>query len=159
MSRAHLLALLAGAALAAAGCSVAAHPGSGPTEPITITAGPSEVDSGNEDIGAAATAPPAAAAMLAVQTYIRLWARPSLARDVWYAGVRTWVTPAYAQLLADTDPAHVPAHDVTGPLLPVSSTTSVLVADVPTDAGLIRVTVVNTAGRWLVSDAEPAPAA
>ncbi|WP_199514284.1 hypothetical protein [Nucisporomicrobium flavum] len=35
--------------------------------------------------------------------------------------------------------------------------TAVVVADVPTDAGLIRVTVATTGGRWLIDNAAAAP--
>ncbi|WP_052720125.1 hypothetical protein [Actinoplanes rectilineatus] len=97
------------------------------------------------------------AALLAAVTYIRLWARPTLDRNAWYTGMQPMVTPAYAQLLADTDPAQVPAHAVTGSPRAVSANTAVVVADVPTDAGLIRVTIASTGGRWLIDHARPAP--
>ena len=64
---------------------------------------------------------------------------------------------AYAQLLAGTDPANVPARAAIGSPRLVSGDTAVVVADVPTDVGLIRVTVTSTGGRWLIDDARPAP--
>ena len=97
------------------------------------------------------------AALLAALTYVRLWARPTLGRTAWHTGIKPVVTPAYAQLLADIDPARVPTHVATGSPRLVSADTAVVVADVPTDAGLIRVTVANTGGRWLIDDARPAP--
>lgn len=107
---------------------------------------------------AAISGPRRNAALLAALTYVRLWARPTLGRTAWHTGAKPMVTPAYAQLLADTDPAQVPAHVATGSPRLVSADTAVVVADVPTDAGLIRVTVANTGGRWLIDDARPAPA-
>jgi len=124
--------------------------------PGTSAAGLTGSD-GGDGVGVAPSTPPANTAMLAAQTYVRMWARPQLDRGRWYAGVKPLVTAAYGQLLADTDPAHVPAHTVTGAPRPVSSSTAVLVADVPTDAGAIRVTVVNDQGRWRVATAGPAP--
>jgi hypothetical protein len=106
---------------------------------------------------AAVSGPGRNAALLAALTYIRLWARPTLGRATWYTGVQPMVTPAYAQLLADTNPAHVPAHAATGSPRLVSMGTAVVVADVPTDAGLVRVTVANAGGRWLIDNAAAAP--
>ncbi|MFF5085342.1 hypothetical protein ACFY36_50585 [Actinoplanes sp. NPDC000266] len=128
---------------------------------VTATAGPVDkaVRNHHEDedsVGTATSAPPPNAGMLAALTYVRRWARPAMNHADWYAALRPLVTPGYASLLADTDPAQVPARSTTGPPTPVSSTTAVLVTDVPTDAGAVRVTVVNTAGRWLIATAEPA---
>ncbi|MEV6349568.1 hypothetical protein [Actinoplanes sp. NPDC051851] len=133
------LAVAAGLALVlTTGCSPASHHTSAP--PAKQHAG---VDSG----------PRLNAALLAAVTYVRLWSRPTLTRDAWYAGVRPVVTRAYAQLLADVDPDHVPAHGVTGSPHLVSAVPAVVVADVPTDAGFIQVTVTDTGGRWLIASA------
>ncbi|MFF5291848.1 hypothetical protein [Paractinoplanes globisporus] len=70
--------------------------------------------------------------------------------------MRKLVIPPYARLLADTDPASVPAHSVVGPARVLSSTTAVVVAAVATDAGALKVTVVHAGGRWLVATARPA---
>ncbi|MFI7598226.1 hypothetical protein [Actinoplanes sp. NPDC049681] len=67
------------------------------------------------------------------------------------------LTPPYAQLLADTDPAHVSAHVMIGSPRLVSADPAVMVADVPTDAGPTRVTVASSGGRWLIENARPAP--
>jgi hypothetical protein len=85
--------------------------------------------------------------------FVRAWAQPGLEQPVWFSGVRPVVTAEYARLLATTDPANVPARAVLGrPVVLLSSTASV-VADVPTDAGGVRVTVVPVEGRWLVATA------
>jgi hypothetical protein len=133
-----------------------------PTIAATQTPLPASIPSAEPEpedgIGTAPSLPPANAALLAATTYVRLWARPGLDRTTWYHAVRPWVTSRYGQLLADTDPVNVPAHAVTGVPRPVSSTTAVLVADVPTDAGLIRVTATDIGGRWLIASARPFPA-
>ncbi|MEV6848843.1 hypothetical protein [Actinoplanes sp. NPDC051411] len=141
-----------------AGCSSTTARSSATPQRVTGAAAPAAPDGQQPDAGGRAepSAPTANGALYAAQTYVRLWARPTMNQRAWYATVRRWVTPAYAQLLADTDPSNVPAHGVTGPPRPVTSTAAVVVADVPTDAGPIRVTVINTGGRWLVSSAGPA---
>ena len=107
--------------------------GDGPNAPVTI-------------------APPPAATDTAL-SFVHAWARPGLSQPVWFGGVRRLVTPEYAQLLAATDPANVPAHAVTGPPVAHSSSTQALITDVPTDAGTVRVTVIPVSGRWLVASA------
>ncbi|GAA3952052.1 hypothetical protein [Actinoplanes auranticolor] len=161
------MAILTGVLAAAAGCTSTTavpddRPNQAPAVTVASTSTSADTDADhNEDhddgVGTAPSAPPATAALLAAQTYVRRWARPTQARDAWYADVQPLVVTAYGQLLADTDPTQVPARVVTGIAEPVSSTTAVLVADVPTDAGPIRVTVINTAGRWLIASASPAP--
>lgn len=112
---------------------------------------------GSVDHPAAVSGPRRNAALLAALTYVRLWARPTLGRTAWHTGVQPMVTPAYAQLLAGTDPANVLACAAIGSPRLVSADTAIVVADVPTDVGLIRVTVASTGGRWLIDDARPAP--
>lgn len=147
--------LAATALLAAAGCSRPPTGSTTPPPPAAFSGQPSLPEAANEDMGSAASITAPAEALTAAHTYVRLWARPDVDRDTWYAAVRTRVIPAYGRLLADTDPANVPAHRVTGAARPVSSTAAVLVAEVPTDTGWIRVTVVNTGGRWLIASAAP----
>jgi hypothetical protein len=114
-------------------------------------------DTDEDGAGAAPSSTPAAAAVLAAEQYVRAWAHPALDQHAWYAALRPLTTPAYGGLLADTDPSNVPAHTVTGPARVVSSTTAIVVADVPTDAGAIRVTAADRDGRWLIATAGPAP--
>jgi hypothetical protein len=148
MSCRRLAAVCGLAVLLTAGCS--------PTN--SYTAPSEQAATASRDHPAPIGGPRRNAALFAALTYIRLWARPTLDRNAWYTGVQPMVTPVYAQLLADTDPAQVPAHTVTGSPRAVSANTAVVVADVPTDAGLIRVTIASTDGRWLIDNARPAPA-
>ncbi|MEU4243986.1 hypothetical protein [Actinoplanes sp. NPDC026619] len=154
MTRPVALAVAAVLLLLTAGCGTTRSSGT-TAQPAASSQHMPLPEDDNEDLSPAASTAPTDEALLAAQTFVRQWARPSVEQAAWYAGVQPWATPPYAQLLADTDPANVPAHAVTGAPDPVSSTTAVLVADVPTDAGKIRVTVVNTGGRWLVAAARP----
>jgi hypothetical protein len=146
MSRRRLAAVCGLAFAVMAGCSPTGG-SSTPAEPAAETSH-----------AAAVSGPRRNAALLAALTYVRLWARPTLGRKAWHAGVQPMVTPAYAQLFAGTDPAQVPARVATGSPRLVTADMAVVVADVPTDAGLIRVTVASTGGRWLIDNARLAPA-
>jgi hypothetical protein len=142
--------------LGAAGCTATPQPQALPRPvPAPSATGPAPADA--DGVGAAPSSTPEAAAVDAAETYVRLWARPELAEAAWYTALRELTTPGYAVLLADTDPANVPAHTVTGPARVMSSTTAVLVADVVTDTGPIRVTVTHHGNRWLIATAGPAP--
>lgn len=146
--------------LAAAGCRSPDAPNPVPAgTAASSTAHP--VDEGDHDHddgpGAALSAPPAPAAIDAATGYVQAWARPNVDQPAWLAGLQPLVLPAYAPLLADTDPANVAATTLTGAPRAVSSTTDTVVVDVPTDAGPIRVTVVPAGGRWLVATAAPVP--
>jgi hypothetical protein len=97
------------------------------------------------------TITPPKAATDTVLRFVHAWAHPGLDQPVWYAGVRNLTTPAYAHMLATVDPANVPAHLVTGALVVRTSTSQELIADVPTDAGIVRVTALPAGRRWLVA--------
>lgn len=87
-----------------------------------------------------------ASAQARAEGFVRAWARPDLQASQWWAGVRGFLTPAAAQLFRYTDPANVPATQVTGSARVVGepTATSVLV-EVPTDAGMQQVLVVRGA--------------
>jgi hypothetical protein len=84
------------------------------------------------------------------------WARPDLAQAEWMAGVKPYVTPELAALLASTDPARVPSSKVTGDALLVSATATDAIVNVPTDGGLIRVSLIRDVVGWAVSGVAPA---
>ncbi|RSM75194.1 hypothetical protein DMB66_00035 [Actinoplanes sp. ATCC 53533] len=139
---------LATIALVAAGCAPRPRPDPGAVSwPPAPSASADTEDGPNPPI----PTPAPAAATDAALRFVHAWARPGLAQPTWYAALRDLVTPAYAQLLAATDPANVPAHLVTGAPAARSSTSTVLVTDVPTDAGTVRVTLTRVDGRWLVA--------
>jgi hypothetical protein len=137
-------------AFAAGGCTPRPRP-----DPASVSWPPAPPATGDTADGPNAPviiAPPAPATGAAL-SFVHAWARPGLDQPVWFAGLRRLVTPEYARLLAATDPANVPAHTVTGAPVAQSSTTQALITDVPTDAGIVRVTVIPISGRWLVASA------
>jgi hypothetical protein len=139
-----------------AGCSPAAPGHDQPaTTPSYVSADTADEHDHDDGPAAAPSAPPDAAALKVARDFTAAWARPDLDQATWYAAVRALTVPGYAQLFADTNPANVPARRVTGVPRPVSSTTEMLVADVPTDTVLLRVTVASHEQRWLVAGAQP----
>jgi hypothetical protein len=134
--------------LVAAGCAPRPRP-----DPAAVSWPPAPSASGDTEDGPnpPIPIPPPAAATDAALRFVRAWARPGLEQPAWFAGIRDLVTPAYARLLAATDPANVPAHLVAGSPVARSSTSTMLVTDVPTDAGTVRVTLTRVDGRWLVA--------
>ena len=135
--------------------TVAASPEQTPPAPAT-SLNPS---AGSDDDGVSDDPPTTEADPLALQTavaFIRAWAHPELNQQQWLAGISALATPAYRGLLATVDPRSVPAHTITGPAVAVTANTFVVVVDVPTDAGPIRVNCERDAGRWLVATVEPA---
>jgi hypothetical protein len=149
----------------AAACLIAAAAGlaacsTGPTRadpaPETTVSAPARtVESpGDDDAG---TDEPTVAPRQATDTidaYVRAWARPHLSHEAWLTSVLLYTTPEYGRILATVDPANVPATTITGPVTVRTSTTAAVTADVPTDAGLLRVTVVARDSIWLVTATE-----
>jgi hypothetical protein len=153
-ARQAFLTLSLAAALVLSGCGQATPD----VTPPATTPNPASEEADHDHAdgpGPAISVSPPSAALAAATAYVRAWARPHLDHDTWYAGTRPLATPAYAQLLADTDPANVPAQAVTGPARTVSATTAVVTADVPTDTGTVRVRLTPIDGRWLVATCAP----
>jgi hypothetical protein len=123
------------------------------SSPAMVTS--AEPDLHNDGFEEASDAPPAPQALAVADAYVRAWARPDLDAAEWLAAITAYATPQYGGLLATVDPSRVPARRVTGPPVAVSSTTVVVVIDVPTNTGAVRVTCTNTAGRWLVATVDP----
>jgi hypothetical protein len=137
------------------GCSPAPTPDAptAPGSPAPVVS--AEPDLHNDDIEDAPSATPAPQALAVAEAYVRAWARPNLDAATWLAATTRYATSQYGELLDTVDPARVPARRVTGPPAAVSSTTSVVVIEVPTDAGAVLVTCTNVAGRWLVATVDP----
>ena len=103
-----------------------------------------------------------AAALEAGTTVLELFARPTLPSAEWWAALAP-VLSEQAQLdYADTDPAQVPAHQVTGAARLVE-TSSALIAtvEVPTDVGTYTVVLSRDAAdqAWLAERITPPPSA
>jgi hypothetical protein len=160
--RARLLAAAAATAVLLSGCTPRpAHPA--PSRPAPSapgsTAAPSSAPTdqqGDDGAGPTTSASPTDAALHVAVVFMTAWARPNLDQTTWLAAVIPNTTPEYAATLSSVDPANVPARHVTGPPRSQASTADAALVDVPTDAGPIRVSLVQRDGRWLVADVAPA---
>jgi hypothetical protein len=80
------------------------------------------------------------------------WTRSDLPANGWWAGVSPLCEAGFAAKLRTVDPANVPATKVTGPPVTASNPgEGVVVYTVPTDGGMLSVTVAVIGGRWQVT--------
>ncbi|WP_018686313.1 hypothetical protein [Actinokineospora enzanensis] len=119
-----------------------------PTSPLPtrITSGPTPTSR--------ADAPPQA--LDAVTRFAERWVdHPAgiTAKD-WLDHLRPYTTEEYLAVMADVDPANVPASRVTGPVRAAVSFAKSVEAEVPTDAGTLHVTVIDTGKGWKVAGYE-----
>jgi hypothetical protein len=99
-------------------------------------------------------APPAPQALEVAVNWTKAWAThpAGITSQQWLAQLKPYTTDEFLPQMATVDPSNVPATKVTGPAVSVDSTTSSVVADVPTDGGIIQVTVITTPQQgWRVS--------
>lgn len=127
------------------------HSGGARQEATTLPVDP-------DGVGPTATARQDRAAVDAATRFVRAWARPHLPATRWLADLRPLAVAAYADLLATVDPANVPARHVTGSARVAMAIDGRVDVDVPTDAGLLRVSVLREGTRWLVATITPPPA-
>ena len=97
------------------------------------------------------TSPGAAGPQQVAEAFVAAWLDH---RDVdsatWFARLRPYLTPSLTGRLRGVDPASVPADRVTGPARLVPRAESFVEVTVPIDAGVLRLHLVATGGRWLV---------
>jgi len=99
-------------------------------------------------------APPDPQALEVAVSFTRAWANhPSgVTGEQWLNGLKPYTTDEYLPQLSSVNVDNIPATKVTGAAVSVDSTTSSVVADVPTDGGTLRVTVEKTPNQgWRVS--------
>ncbi|MFC0547529.1 hypothetical protein [Kutzneria chonburiensis] len=99
-------------------------------------------------------APPAPQALDVAQKWVTAWAKhpAGITNQQWLEQLKPYTTDEFLPQMGTVDPANVPATKVTGAAVSVDSTTSSVVADVPTDGGTIQVTVITTPNQgWRVS--------
>lgn len=87
--------------------------------------------------------------------FTKAWADHNRPAADWWARVSKYADPEFAAQLKSTDPANVPASKVTGPPHPVAVYYASASVEVPTDAGIVIVEVVNNGHTWLVTDIQP----
>lgn len=99
--------------------------------------------------------PPGAAPAEAVTTasaFARAWAHhpPRMTAAQWAQRLRPYTTREYWPQLRTVDPVGVPASAVTGPPVVTDAGPTAIEVDVPTDALILRLTVVDTPAGWRV---------
>jgi hypothetical protein len=149
------------AVVAAAGCAGPAAPPGGSRPALTAGANARQPD---RDAGPPSFAYPSAdaasrrAALDAATTTVTAFARPGETPAAWWAGLSPLLSPAGAVAYLGTDPAEIPAHEVTGPAS-VGASPSAFLATVfvPTDAGEYAVLLVraDAGAPWLAERIEP----
>jgi len=99
------------------------------------------------------------AAITAAERAVTAFARPDLGYNEWIAGLYPHLTQTGAAAYEDTDPANVPAREVTGSgTIPPASTEVALIVQIPTDAGLYNVSLSRPGADapWLADRIRPA---
>jgi hypothetical protein len=117
----------------------------------TATSGPTRLTS---PLLSPTPAPPAPAALDVATRWVTAWARhpAGITNQQWLEQLKPYTTDEFLPQMSSVDPANVPATKVTGAAVSVDSTTSSVLADVPTDGGTIQVTVITTPNQgWRVS--------
>lgn len=97
------------------------------------------------------------AALDVVDTWARRWVNhpPGITTEEWLEPLRALTTEEFLTEMASVEPGNIDATRVTGPPVPTASYTSSLEATVPTDAGELAITVVDTPEGWRVAFYEP----
>lgn len=150
---------LAGA-LTLGGCATSPQPSttttSAATEPSASTDPPATEPPGHDDDGAdliytpGARVEPEAEAKTLATRFAERWARPKLTADKWWRALAPLSGDSLAELLRDTDPANVPATEVTGAPKATTSVRGDAVFEVPTNEGTLVLGLHKADGKWRV---------
>lgn len=99
-------------------------------------------------------APPSKPAMQVAKSWAQAWVQhpKGVSNKKWLDGLRPYTTQEYLPTMSSVNPANIPASRVTGEPKAVNSYTSSVEVDVPTDALVLRITVVKTGDGWRVAD-------
>ncbi|MFS8478297.1 MAG: hypothetical protein FWJ93_04885 [Micromonosporaceae bacterium] len=98
-----------------------------------------------------ATSPGAAGPEQVGEAFVAAWLdHRGVDPATWFSRLRPYLTPSLARRMTESDPASVPADRVTGAAQLVARSESFVEVTVPIDAGLLRLRLVATDGRWLV---------
>ena len=125
-------------------------PSTAPTSPIDdaeIAAAPEAGPDSQQDAIEAATE--------AMKTF----AQPQLSADDWWAQMLPLLSQQGGVAYEGTDPAQIPAHQVTGAAIVLADSTDVsLIVQVPTDVGPYNITLTrpNASAPWLADRIRPA---
>ncbi|UJW33164.1 hypothetical protein L3Q67_05055 [Saccharothrix sp. AJ9571] len=99
------------------------------------------------------TAPPNGDAMRVAEQFAAAWVNhpQGITNEQWLAGLKPFSTDEFLPTMSTVDPANIPATRITGQPVPLTSLTSSLEAEVPTDGPKLSITVVSTNVGWRVS--------
>lgn len=130
------------------------------TDPVTPSPNPSvPVDDATVEPVPEASTGSQAAAIDTAEKAVAAYARPDLGYDEWINRLYPYLSQTGTTAYEDTDPARVPARQVTGAgtILP-ASTEVALIVQVPTDAGPYNVSLSRpgTTAPWLADRIRPA---
>lgn len=124
-----------------------------------ITSRPNPTGSRSAPAAPASPTPPATGAVPAgvlttADAFARGWVNhpPGITTAQWLQQLRPYATPGYLRELAAVDPAAVPASTITGPPVVADAGSVTVDVDVPTDALILRLTLVDTGSVWRVAD-------
>jgi hypothetical protein len=123
-----------------------------PAPTATVSPQPDDgLDEQSEAPPQPSTSPGAAAPETVAVDFAKAWLNHAgISAANWHAAVSRYATRTLTNKLADTDPAGVPASQITGKPDVVSHTESYVDVSIPLDAGTLSLRVVATDGRWLV---------
>jgi len=149
--------------------AVSAHSGcvqqSGPDPtPSRSSYLPSTAPTSPIDDGEVVAAPEAGAdsqrdAIEAATEAMKAFAQPQLSADDWWAQMLPLLSQQGGVAYEGTDPAQIPAHQVTGAAIVLTDSTDVsLIVQVPTDVGPYNITLTrpNASAPWLADRIRPA---
>lgn len=91
----------------------------------------------------------------AASSFVAAWARPYDQADQWRDVLTPLSTPAFARLIHEAEPQHVPATRSFGDPKVLKQTTRSATVRINTDAGPVKIGLRHTGGRWLVGAIEP----
>lgn len=153
-------AIIAAAMLTACvGAPLPAPAPTGTAAPLPSTGPTNPVDDGEVVLPPEASADSSAAALEAAALAMSTFAQPELSADEWWRQMLPLLSQAAAIAYEGTDPAQIPAHQVTGPGRIIDGSTEVsLIVEVPTDVGPYNVTLIRSDpdSSWLADRIRPA---
>ena len=120
-----------------------------PTPSISTTTAP------GDDENELPSPPPTSAAAAVAAGFAAAWVNTTADTASWWASIRPWCDDGLAAALRGTDPANVPARQVTGPPVQTGgSAAEGLRFQVPTDTGTLLLTLAAVGGGWRVSEVD-----
>lgn len=99
------------------------------------------------------SAPPAPAALTVIKTWGQLWVNhpAGMTNQQWLTQLKPYTVPEFLPQMSTVDVANINATQVTGDPTPTKSYTSSVEALLPTNAGQLDITAIDTPQGWLVS--------